>query len=43
MEGASISLQQSLTLKWSTGNKQEVSLYHGLCRASFIDFSLFFS
>ncbi|KAI9527563.1 hypothetical protein NQZ68_029664 [Dissostichus eleginoides] len=27
MEGASISLQPALTLKWSAG-KQEVSLYH---------------
>lgn len=30
MEGASISLQQALTLKWTTGRKQEVSLYHSL-------------
>lgn len=30
MEGASISLQQALTLKWTTYRKQEVSLYHSL-------------
>lgn len=44
VEGASISLQQALTLKWSTGRKQEVSLYHSLefqSVSSFIDFHFF--